>query len=39
MMELVFADSDNMPELTIPRKSVSFWASMGVSINFDFYLD
>lgn len=35
----VFAESNNMPELTIPSKSVSFWASMGVSIGFDFYLD
>lgn len=35
----VFADSNNMPELTIPSSSVSFWASMGVSIGFDFYLD
>lgn len=35
----VFAESNNMPELTIPNNSVSFWASMGVSIGFDFYLD
>ena len=35
----VFAESSNMPELTIPSSSVSFWASMGVSIGFDFYLD
>lgn len=35
----VFAESNNMPELTIPSSSVSFWASMGVSIGFDFYLD
>lgn len=24
---------------TLPSRSVSFWASMGVSIGFDFYLD
>ena len=35
----VFAESNNMPELTIPSSSVSFWASMGVSFDFDFYLD
>ena len=35
----VFAESNNMPELTIPSSSVSFWASIGVSIGFDFYLD
>lgn len=35
----VFAESNNMPELTIPSSSISFWASMGVSIGFDFYLD
>ena len=35
----VFAESNNMPELTIPSSSVSFWASMGVSIGFDFYFD
>lgn len=35
----VFAESNNMPELTIPSSSVSFWSSMGVSIGFDFYLD
>ncbi len=35
----VFAESNNMPELTIPSSSVSFWASMGVTIGFDFYLD
>lgn len=35
----VFAESNSMPELTLSSKSVSFWASMGVSIGFDFYLD
>lgn len=35
----IFAESNCMPELTIPGGSVSFWASMGVSIGFDFYLD
>lgn len=35
----VFAESNNMPELTIPSSSVSFWASMGASIGFDFYLN
>lgn len=35
----VFAESNNMPALKIPSSSVSFWASMGVSIGFDFYLD
>ncbi|MBQ9994116.1 MAG: DUF4279 domain-containing protein [Clostridia bacterium] len=35
----VFAKSNDMPELTIPSESVCFWASMGVSIGFDFYLD
>lgn len=35
----VFAESNNMPDITIPCSSVSFWASMGVSIGFDFYLD
>lgn len=35
----VFAESNNMPELTIPRSSVSFWASMGVAVGFDFYLN
>lgn len=35
----IFAESNSMPELTIPSSSVSFWASMGVSIGFDFYLN
>lgn len=35
----VFAESNDMPELIIPRSSVSYWASMGVTIGFDFYLD
>lgn len=35
----VFAESNNMPELRIPSNSVSYWASMGVSIGFDFRLD
>lgn len=35
----VFAGSNNMPDLTISSKSISFWASMGASIGFDFYLD
>ena len=35
----VFAESNNMPELTIPHSSVSFWASTGATIQFDFYLD
>lgn len=35
----IFAESNCMPDLTIPSSSVSFWASMGVSIGFDFYLD
>ncbi len=35
----VFGESNNMPDLTIPSKSISFWASMGASIGFDFYLD
>lgn len=35
----VFAKSNSMPELTISRSSVSYWASMGVTIGFDFYLD
>lgn len=35
----VFAESNHMPELAISSSSVSFWASMGASIGFDFYLD
>ena len=35
----IFAESNNMPTLTIPNSSVSFWASMGVSLGFDFHLD
>ena len=35
----IFAESNNMPKLTIPNSSVSFWASMGVSLGFDFHLD
>lgn len=35
----VFADSNNMPEVTLSSKSLLFWASMGVNIDFDFYLD
>ncbi len=35
----IFAETNCMPELTIPSGSVSFWASMGVSIGFDFYLN
>lgn len=35
----VFAESFNMPDLTIPNESVSFWASIGATIGFDFYLD
>lgn len=35
----VFADSNNMPELVFSNPQISFWASMGASISFDFYLD
>lgn len=35
----VFAEANNMPELIISSSSVSFWAAIGVSIDFDFYLD
>lgn len=39
MIVRVFAESNNMPELRVDYSSLSFWASMGVSLNFDFYLD
>lgn len=35
----VFAECGNMPDLTIPDTSIAFFASMGVSVIFDFYLD
>lgn len=35
----VFAESNAMPELTMPCESVSFWASMSTTVRFDFYLD
>lgn len=35
----VFAESNDMPDLTLSSSSVSFWASIGASIGFDFYLD
>ena len=35
----VFAKSNNMPDLIISNESLSFWAAMGTTINFDFYLD
>lgn len=35
----IFAESNNMPELVLPENSVSFWAAMGATISFDFYLD
>lgn len=35
----VFAERNNMPELKLSHKSISFWATIGTSISFDFYLD
>lgn len=35
----VFSASNTMPILTIPNDSVSYWASMNATIDFDFYLD
>lgn len=35
----VFAESCNMPDLSIPDSSIAFLASMKASVSFDFYLD
>lgn len=35
----VFAASNDLPELVLPDGSVAFWASVGATISFDFYLD
>lgn len=35
----VFAEANNMPDLTIPGSSLSFWASINAAVSFDFYLD
>ena len=35
----VFAASNDLPELVLPDGSVAFWASVGATIGFDFYLD
>lgn len=39
LMVRVFAEANNIPVLALSHSSISFWASMGVSIGFDFYLD
>ena len=35
----VYADANNMPIISIPRGSVSFWSIMKTEFKFDFYLD
>ena len=35
----VLAASNDLPELVLPDGSVTFWASVGATIGFDFYLD
>ena len=35
----VFAASNDLPELVLPGSSVAFWASVGATVSFDFYLD
>lgn len=35
----VFAASNDLPELVLPDGSVAFWASVGATVSFDFYLD
>lgn len=35
----VFAASNDLPELILPDSSVAFWASVGATVSFDFYLD
>lgn len=32
----IFADANNMPEVTLSSKSILFWASMGADIDFNF---
>lgn len=39
LISRIYAKSNSMPNLSIPSDSISFWASMGVTISFDFYLD
>ena len=36
---LVFAASNDLPEMVLPDGSVAFWASVGAAVGFDFYLD
>lgn len=35
----VFAASNGLPELVLPDGSAAFWASVGATVSFDFYLD
>ena len=35
----VFAASNDLPELVLPDSGVAFWAAVGATIGFDFYLD
>lgn len=35
----VFAASNDLPEPVLPDGSVAFWASVGATVSFDFYLD
>ena len=35
----VFAASNDLPELVLPDGSAAFWASVGATVSFDFYLD
>lgn len=35
----VFAASNDLPELVLSDSSVAFWASVGATVSFDFYLD
>ena len=39
LMVQVFAESNNMPNLTISNASLSFLTLMGTSISFDFHLE
>ena len=35
----VLAASNDLPELVLPDSGIAFWASVGATIGFDFYLD
>lgn len=35
----IYAQANDMPEVTLSNESISFWAAMGVTIGFEFCLD